>query len=68
MAYMMDSRTRKKFLPLVSVLFPPEEQDRVRERLLAESPSRRARHATDSYKQYQREYYQRKKLLKQTGK
>lgn len=67
----MDSRTRKKFLPLVSVLFPPEEQDKVRDRLLAESPSRK-RQRTDSYKQYQREYYQRKKslkkLLKQTGK
>ena len=65
---MVNSRTRKKFLPLVSVLFPPEEQDNVRDRLLAESPSRHARHATDSYKKYQREYYQRKKLLKQTGK
>ena len=64
----MNSSNRKKFLPLVSVLFPPEEQDKVRDRLLAESPSRRARHTTDSYKQYQREYYQRKKLLKQTGK
>jgi hypothetical protein len=67
----MNSSNRKKFLPLVNVLFPPEEQDKVRDRLLAESPSRK-RQRTDSYKQYQREYYQRKKslkkLLKQTGK
>ena len=59
----MDSRTRKKFLPLVNVLFPPEEQDKVRDRLLAEPPSRK-RQRTDSYKQYQREYYQRKKGMR----
>ena len=63
----MNSSDRKKFLPLVNVLFPPEEQDKVRDRLLAESPSRK-RQGTDKYRQYQREYYQRKKLLKQTGK
>ena len=39
----MNKGYRMKFLPLVDVLFPPEEREEVRNRLIEESPTQKLR-------------------------